>query len=67
MGPIISIRESVEAPWRGGGMLSGGAQAMSAEEIGIELGQLDVVASVTIAFAIERWSEGGANRWTTNR
>jgi uncharacterized protein YggE len=54
VGPIISIRDSVETPWRGGGMLSGGARAASTEEIGIEPGQLDVVASVTIAFAIER-------------
>jgi uncharacterized protein YggE len=55
VGPIVSIREAVEAPWRGGGgMLSGGTRAVSAEEIGIEPGQLDVFASVTIAFAIER-------------
>jgi uncharacterized protein YggE len=54
VGPIISIRESVETPWRGGEMLSGGARAASAEEIGIEPGQLDVFATVTIAFAIER-------------
>lgn len=54
VGPIVSIREAVEAPWRGGEMLSGGARAVSAEEIGIEPGQLEVVASVTIAFTIER-------------
>ena len=38
----------------GGEMLSGGARAAAAEEIGIEPGQLDVFATVTIAFAIER-------------
>jgi uncharacterized protein YggE len=54
VGPIVSIRETVEVPWRGGEMLSGGARGVSTEEIGIEPGQLDVVASVTIAFAIER-------------
>jgi uncharacterized protein YggE len=54
VGPIMSIREAVETPWRGGGMLSGGARAASAEEIGIEPGQLDVFATVTIRFAIER-------------
>jgi uncharacterized protein YggE len=54
VGPIVSISEAVETPWRGGEMLSVGARAVSAEEIGIEPGQLDVVASVTIAFAIER-------------
>jgi uncharacterized protein YggE len=54
VGPIVSIRETVEVPWRGGEMLSGGARGVSTEEIGIEPGQLDVVASVTIAYAIER-------------
>jgi len=54
VGPIVSISEAVETPWRGGEMLSVGARTVSAEEIGIEPGQLDVVASVTIAFAIER-------------
>ena len=54
VGPIVSIREAVETPWRGGEMLSVGTRAVSAEEIGIEPGQLDVVASVTIAFAIDR-------------
>ena len=53
VGPIVSIREAVETPWNGGGMLSGVARAVSAEEIGIEPGQLDVFARVTIAFAIE--------------
>jgi uncharacterized protein len=57
VGPIVSIREAVETPWRGGGMvLSGVARAAGAEEIGIEPGQLDVFASVTIAFAIVRES-----------
>jgi uncharacterized protein YggE len=54
VGPIVSIRETLETPWGGGGLLSGGARAAGAEEIGIEPGQLDVVATVTIAFAIVR-------------
>jgi len=53
VGAIVSIREAVETPWNGGGMLSGVTRAVSAEEIGIEPGQLDVFARVTIAFAIE--------------
>jgi uncharacterized protein YggE len=54
VGPVVSIRETVETPWSGGGMLSAEARAVSTEEIGIEPGQLDVVATVTIAFAIVR-------------
>lgn len=48
------MSESQEVPWRGGMMLSGGARAAATEEIGVEPGQLDVFATVTIMFAIER-------------
>jgi uncharacterized protein YggE len=50
IGVVSSVSESLEVPWRGGAMLSGAART---EEIGIEPGQLDVFATVTIEFAIE--------------
>ena len=54
LGVVSSVSESQEVPWRGGMMLSGGARAAATEEIGVEPGQLDVFATVTIMFAIER-------------
>ena len=53
LGAVVSITDSGASFWGGGRMLSGTAEAASAETIHVEPGTLDVAASVTVTYEIE--------------
>jgi uncharacterized protein YggE len=53
LGAVRSVSESTATPWGSSRtMLSGGAQGAAAEQIGIEA-HVDVVANVTVTYAID--------------
>jgi uncharacterized protein len=55
LGAVRSVSEAVTTPWsRGGTMLAMAERSTAAAEIGIDAGELDVSASVTITFGIDR-------------